>query len=77
MVEFDYKRFKRDSYNLEKDSLIRIYIGMIEAPEDDEVLGLLNLSQRLTIMKIINEILFDKYDCEILEVTRGVSDGIH
>lgn len=77
MVEFDYKRFKQDSYNLEKDSLIRIYIGMIEAPEDDEVLGLLNLSQRLTIMKIINEILMDKYECEILEVTRGTSDGIH
>lgn len=59
MTKFDIKRFKKDTYKMEKQQLIQLYLWMHTDMPDN-----IGMSERekVVVRKIVSEILTDKYD---------------
>lgn len=74
MVKFNYKRFEKDTYKLDKNKLIQLYLYM---HSNDKEIEELKQSQRIRIIAIIKHILKEKYDVQLMDVIAGGTHGLH
>lgn len=67
-MKFNYQSFKNDSSKLDKSKLIQIYLYL---HSENESTKKLNKRQNDKIKNIVLDILKNKYDCQLGEVTRS------
>lgn len=73
MARFNYKKFEKDSYKLDKDRLIQLYLWL---HTDEPNKNGMSYYEKYKTKIIIADILTNKYDVAMGEVI-GNYNGIH